>query len=73
MRHVVVCGCTISFQHYLLNIMIFGKNVIDNKTRIFFSVQHLPETFLILRRVNRDSVINVHTYSCKVPVILVRF
>jgi hypothetical protein len=33
----------------------------------------LSETFLILRRTQRDIIINVHRYSCKVPVILVRF
>ena len=33
----------------------------------------LSETFLIVRRIERDTVINVKTCSCKVPVILVRF
>jgi len=31
------------------------------------------ETFLILRINERDTVIKVHRFSCKVPVILVRF
>ena len=30
-------------------------------------------TFLIVRRIRRDNIINVHRSSCKVPVILVRF
>ena len=25
----------------------------------------LPETFLIVRRIQRDTIINVHRYSCK--------
>ena len=39
-----------------------------------FSLQLLSETFLILRRSERDIMIkNVYRYSCKVPVIIVRF
>jgi len=33
----------------------------------------LCETFLILRRIQRDKIINVYCSSCKVSVILVRF
>ena len=31
------------------------------------------EIFLILRRLDRDMILNVHTYLCRMPVILVRF
>ena len=37
------------------------------------SLQLLYETFLILRRTERDIITNVHRSSCKVPVILVGF
>jgi hypothetical protein len=37
----------------------------------WFSLQLLFGTFLILRRIQRDVVINVKASSCKVPVILV--
>jgi competence transcription factor ComK len=30
----------------------------------------LSETFLLLRRTHRDIIVNVHGYSCKVPIIL---
>ena len=40
-----------------------------------FSLQLLPEIFLIITRTQRDTIINVYrnTSSCKVLVILVRF
>ena len=42
------------------------------KCVFLFSLQLLSETFLILRRNQQDITINVHRYSCKVPVTLVR-
>jgi len=36
------------------------------------SQQLLSETFLILRRIERDIIKNIEWYSCKVPVILVK-
>jgi len=38
-----------------------------------FSLQILSQTFLILRKRERDIIINVHESLCKVPVTLVRF
>jgi hypothetical protein len=38
-----------------------------------FPLQCLSEIFLILRIIQRDTVINVHMSSCKLPAILVRF
>jgi hypothetical protein len=35
-----------------------------------FSLQRLSETFLILRRIDRDIIINVQRSSCKVPLLL---
>jgi len=31
------------------------------------------EILIILRRMQRDIIVNVHGSSCKVPVILIRF
>jgi len=38
----------------------------------WFSPQLLSETLLILRRTERDIIINMYRSSCKVPLILVR-
>jgi hypothetical protein len=43
------------------------------KNVFWFSLQHVPKTFLTLRRIQGDIIINVNTFSCKIPVILVRF
>jgi hypothetical protein len=56
-----------------MNSMIFGKKLL-NKNCLFWSyLQSLFETFLILRRIQRDIDINVRTSSCKVPIILTGF
>ena len=36
-------------------------------------LQLLSETFHILRRIQRDIIMNVHRYSCKVPLFLTDF
>ena len=56
------------FLHYLKSRL--KKKIIERK--IIFSV-NFAWKFLILRRTQRDMIISVHRYSCKVPVILVRF
>ena len=49
------------------------KTLLKIKCVSWFSSQVLSETFLILRRTQRDIIINVHTSSCKVTLSLVRF
>jgi hypothetical protein len=51
----------------------FRKNVTEHKLCVLISLQLLSETFLIIRRIQQDIIINVHRSSCKVPVIFVRF
>jgi hypothetical protein len=61
------------FPYYLINGTIFGKKSLNIKCVFWFSVQLLSETFLFLRRIQRDITINVHRSSCKVPLLLSDF
>jgi hypothetical protein len=59
------------FPHYLINGTIFDKRKLFNIKSVFGPfLQHLSETFPILRRTEQDITINVFRSSCKVPVIL---
>ena len=51
----------------------FSKKVIEHKTCVWFSLQHLSRIFLILRKIKRDIVKNVEASPCKVPVFLSDF
>ena len=52
----------------------FSKKKLLNKKYVFwFSLQHLSEIFLILRRTERDVIMHVIKSSCKVPVIKFKF
>ena len=62
------------FLHYLINSTIFEKKIYWTKKCVFrLSLQLLSETFLILRRTERDMIKNAHRFSCKVPIIPVIF
>jgi hypothetical protein len=58
---------------YLINGTIFKKKLLNAKYVFLFLLQLLSETFLILRRNERDIIKNVYLSSCKVPVVPVRF
>jgi len=49
------------------------KKVLVHKSCVLIFSTNLSETFLILRRTERNMIINVHRFSCNVPVILFRF
>jgi hypothetical protein len=57
MRHIVTWPAPLYslFPHYLINGKILGeKKLLD--TKCVFSLQRLSETFLILRRSERDTI-----------------
>ena len=60
MGHIVICGlrASIMFPHYLIKGKIFGKKseIIGHKTCVLISSKNLFETFLTLRRTERDMV-----------------
>ena len=58
----------LSIQHATHKRYDFPEKLWNTKFVFWFFLQLLSETFLILRRVERD-IINVHRFSCKEPVI----
>jgi hypothetical protein len=75
MRRIVLSSAPACFHHILPHYLINGtflkekKKLLNIKYVFLFSLQLLSETFLILRRIQRDTVIKVQTFSCKVPVV----
>jgi hypothetical protein len=57
------------FGFYLINITIFENNSLNIKYVFWLSLQILSETFLILRRIQRDITINKQRSSFKVTAI----
>jgi hypothetical protein len=69
------CHCSrsaIFFDIYHIKSTKFEKRLLNIKCVFIFSAR-LSETFLILRRIQRDIVMNTKISSCKIPVILARF
>ena len=57
------------FPHYLINGMIFRNDLLKTKRVFSFSLL-LSQTFLILREIGQDTIINLHRscayYSCQI-------
>jgi hypothetical protein len=66
-------SCTINFSLYIEHGKIFEGTLLKVKCVFCFCPQILSGIFLILRRIQRVTIINVHRSSFKVPFILVRF
>ena len=74
MRRIILSSVspTIIF-HIITQKRGFRRKRINSKMSFCFSIQLLSEIFLILRRIIRNTIINLHRSSCKVAVTLVRF
>jgi hypothetical protein len=73
--YIVICGlfgCTVFFTLSHKRYDFRGKEVIEHEMCVLFSNELLPETFIMLRRIQRV-VINVRMSLCKVPVVNVGF
>jgi hypothetical protein len=75
--YIVKCSLsdsTILF-HIISQTVRFWENNLRKKNiyRFLFSLQLLSETFLMLRRIHRDMIIDVYRSSCKLPVVLSDF
>ena len=45
----------------------------EHKTCSLISLQHASKIFLIVRRIQRDVIVNLRGYSCKASIMLLRF
>jgi hypothetical protein len=51
----------------------FAKSLLSTKCKFLILIQLLPEIFLILIMIQRNIILIVKTFLCKIPVILVGF
>ena len=75
MRRIIICSLPRSaiVFHILINGTILEKEVTKYKIFVLIYFTTFSETFLILRRIQRDMIIHVYRSSSTVPVIVVRF
>jgi hypothetical protein len=75
MSHVVICGLPryTMFFHIMLKMHHFRKKVTQHKCVFWFLLQHSYETFLILKRTERDIIKYVHSLHVKYPLFLSDF
>jgi hypothetical protein len=76
--HIVICGLSGSTAFFVITSQTTpfsgeGGGGTEYKMCVVILSTILSETFLILRSIQPDIVINVKTSSCKVTVILVGF
>jgi hypothetical protein len=63
MRRIVICGLsgpTLNLPHYLIDGKSFGKELLKTKFVLSFTLQGVFEKFIIIRRNERDIIINIY-------------
>jgi len=61
------------FFHTISQRYDFRKNIFEDEMCVLIFSTTLSETFLILRKIQGDIIINVQRYPCNVTFILLRF
>jgi hypothetical protein len=75
-RHIVICGLSGStvFFHIISKAKIFQeKHILSTERVLWFPLQILSETFLILRRSEQDMIKNAYCLHVKYPLLLSDF
>jgi hypothetical protein len=65
----VACLALPYFSTCLINCTILGEKLLNIKCVLWFSLQLLHKTFLILRSTEQDMIINVYWSSCKITIL----
>ena len=61
------------FPHYLITGTIIGKKLLGIECVLWFPLQYLSETYLIVRRIQRPIIISIHMFHVKYPLFLSDF
>jgi hypothetical protein len=62
----VACPAVQIFSHFLINGKIFRRHLLKNMSFFFLCIS--SETFLTLRRMQRDTITKIHSSSCEVQI-----
>jgi hypothetical protein len=73
--YIILCGPSGSTMFFKRSNKWHGfrKKLLNAKLSFYFLYNLVSETFLILKIIQRDIIIDVHTSSCKLQDVLVIF